>query len=202
MKILIEAIPRCGSTTLMKALGKVYKCRVGLEPWLKSTYHETRTLNFLEDIPVKNVVVKTMVTQIPSDGDWEDRLNIHTEFAKQFDLVIFLGRKNKKEQIESFLHAKFKKGYIGWHGKYNFDVELLDEHYTKYGTKYDFHMSELKALAKNLGKEIIWYEDLYSGDKNRVNDCLKNLPNNISYDTLKKYIDPIHKYRTSDKILI
>ena len=203
MKILIEAIPRSGSTVLMKALAKIYNCRAITEPWLKATYHETLSQNILEERKVKNVVIKSMASQVPSDGKYEDRLDIHTRFAKQFDIVICLGRKNKKEQVESFVHAiKNNTGPKEWHGKYTFNDNISEEDYIEYGNQYDSHMSDLKLLAKNLDKEIIWYEDLFSGNKTRVNECLKYLPNNISYDNLKKYINPVLKYRVSDKIFI
>tara|TARA_B100001778_G_C18524239_1_gene600372 strand:- start:271 stop:882 length:612 start_codon:yes stop_codon:yes gene_type:complete len=203
MKILIEAIPRSGSTALLKALAKIYNCRAITEPWLKATYHETLSQNILEERKVKNVVIKSMASQVPSDGKYEDRLDIHTRFAKQFDIVICLGRKNKKEQVESFVHAiKNNTGPKEWHGKYTFNDNISEEDYIEYGNQYDSHMSDLKLLAKNLDKEIIWYEDLFSGNKTRVNECLKYLPNNISYDNLKKYINPVLKYRVSDKIFI
>jgi hypothetical protein len=203
MKILIEAIPRSGSTVLMKALAKIYNCRAITEPWLKATYHETLSQNILEERKVNNVVIKSMASQVPSDGKYEDRLDIHTRFAKQFDIVICLGRKNKKEQVESFVHAiKNNTGPKEWHGKYTFNDNISEEDYIEYGNQYDSHMSDLKLLAKNLDKEIIWYEDLFSGNKTRVNECLKYLPNNISYDNLKKYINPVLKYRVSDKIFI
>ena len=203
MKILIEAIPRSGSTALLKAIGKIYNCRAITEPWLKATHHERQSEDFLKERKIKNVAIKLMSSQVPSDGTYEDRLDIHTRFAKQFDLVICLGRKNKKEQVESFVHAvKNNKNPNEWHGKYIFNNNLPDNIYHQYGRQYDSHMSDLKLLANNLDSEIIWYEDLFSGDKDRVNQCLKNLPDNISYDSLKKYINPVLKYRVSDKIFI
>ena len=203
MKILIEAIPRSGSTVLLKAIGKIYNFRAITEPWLKATYHDRQSKDFLQERNVKNVVIKTMASQVPSDGKYEDRLDIHTRFAKQFDIVICLGRKNKRKQVESFVHAiKNNTGPKEWHGKYTFNDSISEEDYIEYGNQYDSHMSDLKLLAKNLNKEIIWYEDLFSGNKTRVNECLKYLPNNISYDNLKKYINPVLKYRVSDKIFI
>ena len=203
MKILIEAIPRSGSTVLLKAIAKIYNCRAITEPWLKATYHKRQSEDFLEERKVKNVVIKSMASQVPSDGKYEDRLDIHTRFAKQFDIVICLGRKNKKEQVESFVHAiKINTGPNEWHGKYTFNNNILDEDYIQYGNQYDSHMSDLKLLAENLGKEIIWYEDLFSGNVEIVDKCLKSLPSNISYDNLKEYIDPKLKYRVSDKIFI
>jgi len=151
MKILIEAIPRSGSTALLKALAKIYNCRAITEPWLKATYHETLSQNILEERKVKNVVIKSMASQVPSDGKYEDRLDIHTRFAKQFDIVICLGRKNKKEQVESFVHAiKNNTGPKEWHGKYTFNDNISEEDYIEYGNQYDSHMSDLKLLAKNL----------------------------------------------------
>lgn len=203
MKILIEAIPRSGSTALLKALGKIYNCTPLSEPWLRADDHETLTHDFLSFSKTNNVVIKSMASQFPSDSEWKDRLNIHTKFAKQFDAVICLGRKNKREQIESFAHAiKNNKEPHEWHGKYNYKNNLLDDEYKKYGIDYDTHMLDLKSLAENLGIEIIWYEDLFSGDKNKVNSCLKNLPKDINYESLKKYIDPLQKYRTVSNIII
>ena len=203
MKILIEAIPRSGSTALLKALSKIYNCTPISEPWLRADDHETLTHDFLSLRKINNVVIKSMASQIPSDGKYEDRLDIHTRFAKQFDVVICLGRKNKKEQVESFIHAvKNNKEPKEWHSKYTFNDNISDQDYDQYGIQYDNHMSDLKLLANNLGSDIIWYEDLFSGDEDRVNQCLKNLPDNISYESLKKYTNPILKYRTSNKIFI
>jgi hypothetical protein len=203
MKILIEAIPRSGSTALLNALGKIYNCRVITEPWEKLNKHKTLTENFLEKTKLKNVIVKCMASQTPSDGKYEDRLEIHTRFAKQFDMLIYLGRKSKKEQVESFVHAiKYNKQPSEWHGKYTFKDNIQSKDYDAYGEQYESHMSDLKLLANNVKSEIIWYEDLFSGNEDVVNNCLKNLPDKVSYSSLKKYIDPILKYRTLDKILI
>ena len=203
MKILIEAIPRSGSTVLLKAIGKIYNFRVITEPWLDATYYDRQSKDFLQERKVKNVVVKSMVSQVPFDGKHEDRLDIHTRFAKQFDIVICLGRKNKKEQVESFAHAmRNNVAPNEWHGRYSFISNISEEDYIQYSNQYDDHMSDLKLLAKNLNKEIIWYEDLFSGSTEKVNKCLNTLPNEISYDNLKEYIDPKLKYRVSDKIFI
>lgn len=203
MKILIEAIPRSGSTVLMKAIAKLYNCRYIAEPFLEASYYETLPHNFLKKRKINNIVVKCIASQTPSDGKYEDRLKIHTKFAKQFDMIICLGRKNKKEQVESYVHAlKNNVEPAEWHGKYTFNDNITDYDYNQYGILYDSQMSDLELLANSLNEKIIWYEDIFSGNKNIVNECLKNLPNNITYDNLKKYINPILKYRTSDKIFI
>ena len=151
MKILIEAIPRSGSTALMKALAKIYNCRSITEPWLKATYHETLSQNILKERKVKNVVIKCMASQVPSDGKYEDRLDIHTRFAKQFDIVICLGRKNKKEQVESFVHAiKNNKGPKEWHGKYTFNDNISDQDYEPTSPETHFCFPSYTETTRNL----------------------------------------------------
>jgi hypothetical protein len=199
MKILIEAIPRSGSTVLMKALAKFFNCSsVGLDrpQPISSQYYFKQT-------KAKNIVVKCMASQFPSDCKFEDRLDIHTRFAKQFDVVICLGRKNKKEQVESFAHAvNTNKNPAEWHGNYIFNNNLTSNDYSEHSYRYEGHISDLKLLSTNIDSKIIWYEDLYSGDKGRVNHCLRHLPEEISFENLKKYIDPALKYRATSKIPI
>jgi len=199
MKILIEAIPRSGSTVLMKALSKIFNCtNVGLDR--PNSYSSNY---FRKQTKIKDIVVKCMASQTPFDCKNEDRLDIHTRYAREFDIVICLARKNKKEQVESLGQA-FKNNVKAseWHGKYIFDNNLSNEDYSEYEHRYENSMYDLKLLADNIGSEIIWYEDLYSGDEKRVNDCLKDLPEEICYESLKKYIDPALKYRTTNKIRI
>ena len=200
MKILIIGIPRSGTTSLMKGIGKILNLKVISEPFALHS-KEPKLKNFT--LP-ENVVVKTMATHLPKDYKGTC-INFNVEFSKKFDHVILLSRANKKEQMESMYNVIDSDENTSrnlWHSHYTMDKEIPIEQQQIWAETYDRWNNSLQSISTLLKKPIIWYEKLYSGNKNSVLQCIKELPKDISYDNLKKYIDPKKKYRIYTKVFI
>ena len=80
MKILIIALPRTGSSTLLKTTSVKYKLKPIFEP-----FDGTDRVKY--NSSMKNVVVKTILGQHPQIEN----------LIKDFDKIILLSRKNLKE---------------------------------------------------------------------------------------------------------
>ena len=95
----------------MRALAKIYKCQTISEPWTENREKGKLPLNFY--LPEK-VIVKSMATQYPLDYSIKtpngtipskNSITAHLSIIKKFDKIILIGRKKRKEQIESLSHA-------------------------------------------------------------------------------------------------
>ena len=203
MKILIIGQPRCGSTVLMRALAKIYKCQTISEPWTENREKGKLPLNFY--LPEK-VIVKSMATQYPLDYSIKtpngtipskNSITAHLSIIKKFDKIILIGRKKRKEQIESLSHAiRNFKTPDEWHKPYIFEEEKNEELLKSYNLNYEYSLNNLINLSTRLDQSIIWYEDLFSGDETIVYQCLSDMKMDIRYDDIKKFVDPKKKYRT------
>lgn len=144
MRVLIIALPRTGSTSLLDKIARERNLRPIFEPF-------TRRDSYYLDEKMQNIVVKTIIKQHPDNFS----------LAKTFDEVILLGRRNFKKHLESvsFLHHNIPKGYNS-NDPYEyveppFDLvertqELLNE-----------MNHELQNLSIKLNVPIQYYEDLF-----------------------------------------
>ena len=199
MKVLIIAMPRCGSTTLMKGLSKLYNCPYITEPWTENRIPSKLPFSFT--LPDK-VVVKSMAVHSPDDYKLGS-LSAHIELAKNFDHTVLLGRLEKKAQIESFSHAveNFTDS-AQWHSKYRFTNNTNTTKYEVYSELYDKSIELLTILSNSLNIPITWYEHLYSNVEEKVKSCL-NLPNlNITFNDIQEYVDNKNKYRQDNISII
>lgn len=154
MRVLIIALPRTGSTSLLDRIAKERNLRPIFEPF-------SRKDSYYLDSTMQNIVVKTIIKQHPDNF----------ALAETFDEVILLGRRNFKKHLESvsFLHYNIPKGYDSNqpydYVKPPFDVvertqELLN-----------IMNFELQNLSIKLNVPIQYYEDLFdenSPDRLRI----------------------------------
>lgn len=158
MKILIIALPRTGSTTLLYRTAKEKNLKAFFEPFsLKENYYFNSNM--------KNIVVKTIIHQHPDN----------VSLAKDFDEVILLSRKNLKSHTESlaYLYHNAPEGYNS-NNSYSY-IEPPLKTLEKAKDQILKKNKELKALSKELNVPIQYYEDLFdenSPDRLRI----KNIP--------------------------
>jgi len=202
MKILIIGQPRCGSTVLMRALAKIYKCQTISEPWTENRINGKLPLDF--HLP-ERVIVKSMSTHYPLNysiktpkGTIQSKNGVtaHLSIIKKFDKTILIGRKNQKEQVESLSYAiRNFKTPNEWHKPYIFEKEKNKDLLNRYNLDYEYGYNNLLNLSNRLDKLIIWYEDLFSGKETKVNQCLSDMKMDIEYSIMKEFVDPKKKYR-------
>lgn len=160
MKILIIASARSGGYYFTKQLSNTYNLEFFHEP---QTYDEFHDISNRDGVCVK-IVPNHTVRYIP-DTDRKNRISILCKdiTSKNFDKIILLDRRNKKEHTESLVNlAKVSKDmYQNW----TRDDKLFDKVDTQ-DWEYFNHLSNistsfLNALSEKLNTSVIYYEDLY-----------------------------------------
>ena len=161
MKILIVALPRTGSTSLLYQIAKEKKLTLFFEPFsLKENYYFNSTMD--------NIVVKTIVEQHSNNLD----------LAKDFDEVILLSRKDYRKHVESlsYLYYNIPNGYNS-NKPYDYSVPPL-EVIQKAEKRINEMNAELGTLSEQLNIPIQYYEDLFDPngpDRLRIKSVEKNL---------------------------
>lgn len=184
-RVIIVAMYRTGSTTLVKGLNRVLKVRHLPEPWNFNLHHGSKFAD------AKNVIghrlVKTLIWQLPPGES--DMIRFYSDFVKHYDNVIILGRKNRKELAESWHRAALTGN---WHWSYYLEENhSLEVDYPK----HSYCCDKLEELSEKLQIPITWYEDLYSGNLDLIQKCIDQWGLNITAEQLFKYVDPKFKYR-------
>ena len=161
MKILIIALPRTGSTSLLRKIAEDKNLREIFEPFRRNS-------RFLYTPNMENVVVKTIVEQHPDNFF----------LAMQFDEVILLSRRNYQDHLESlaYLYYNIPTGYnSGEHYEYT----SPPKHITKLAASRITSMNkELEILSNRLNVPIQYYEDLFDEngpDKLRIKNSPKTM---------------------------
>jgi hypothetical protein len=152
MSILIIALPRTGSTSLLYKLAKKNNLNPLFEP-----FDNTGRVNYNGE---KNIVLKTIICHHPNNF----------ELSKGFDEVILLSRKNILECAESHAYQT----YFSKTKNYNSNNEYYYEEVPSKIFQLCYNdiikwNEELNELSLKLNTPITYYEDLYDlNDKNRL----------------------------------
>ena len=127
-------------------------------------------------------------------------LEFQLDFAKEFDYIILLDRKNLEEHKESFLHLYYRIDTLQptmqkWTmdsipKKYKEEFEIDNRYYD-----LELQKEQIKKLSELLNIPITYYEDLYGNDRNKSFDIINSWNIPINVDKLNKDLDPMHKLR-------
>ena len=158
MKIILIYTPRSGSTSILNYFSKIkpeYSCYN--EPWFswmqENLYKEV--IDYQKVISQDNVFVKTTLKMLPVSLE---------QVTKDFDKVIFLLRRNKKEQVESAALVTIENAYLNYN-KRQYWVESIEENeINRLNDRYDFLNQSLIKASQDFNKSLYYYEDLYNGD--------------------------------------
>ena len=156
MKVLIIALPRTGSTSLLYQIAKDRGLKAFFEPFmLKDTYYF--------NLQMENIVVKTVIEQ------YSDNYNL----AKQFDEVILLSRKNHKDHVESLAYF-YHNAPDNYDSNDIYEYKTPPTHIHKKANRRILEMNaDLKVLSDQLNIPIQYYEDFFdkdSGDRLRIKE--------------------------------
>jgi hypothetical protein len=152
MKILIIALPRTGSTSLLKKISKDRNLKSFFEPFDGTN----RVMYNNED----NSVVKTIICHHPNNF----------ELSKEFDKVILLTRKNVLENVESHSYSTYfsKTKNYNSNKEYFYEKAPDDLFELCYNNVIKWN-NDLKELSTKLNIPITYYEDIYDPtDKSRL----------------------------------
>lgn len=159
MNILVISNVRCGGRYFTKYLSEKYNLKFYHQP-----IQET-----VQTINKKNTCIKIL----PCDFTIE----YIKELVKEFDYVFVLDRKNKQEQLQSMIVLNEITGnmYSKWDWKEKYSN--VGKGYSYWSDALDIYKSIIKNIADTIGKEIIYYEDLYYGNSVNLIDGLEFNPN-------------------------
>lgn len=197
MKILIIGTARSGTTTLTTAIGSALKLNQMMEPFNPGVPY-----NFYSP-ELENIILKTLIQHHKTFDEL-------VELSKNFDKVILLSRRDKIASWESYCSGVdrrnkvmerngFHDGFHLWHQPYVFNPESLDE---KSKDKVIRTMDNIVSLSEYMNIPIIWYEDLYSTNKELAEQTFNNLGINVKYDDVYTYMNPTKKYRKDKPTLL
>jgi hypothetical protein len=171
MSILIIALPRTGSTEFGKRLSINNKFKYEFEPFNPIVGLPPLT-NF------KNIILKTIIFQLPHYIDGENRINWLIELTKKFDETILLSRKNLTECAESWSYLNHKKKQNGFESNQEYIWEKTPNYETAFKNIIKWN-DELKFISNELNIPITYYEDIYNPtDKGRLRKGNRDNTNN------------------------
>jgi len=191
MKILILASARSGSTILIRALSKILRLYPYGEPFNYGLPNRPDTYPF----PLQSrSIVKTLVHQRPQKYDGKE--DFYQVYKREFDKVILLTRKDLQQTYESLSYNVHNHPNGDWPFRYWYKkVPFKQELYDSVGLQY----KQILQYSKKWDIPVTYYENLYSGNKEIIYECIKTWNLKIDYDRLYHFIDPKNRYRKEGK---
>lgn len=190
MKIILLALPRTGSTSITNYILETHREIVTIvEPFI--LLHKEPIL-YSKLISHSNIFIKTMFADNPPDFQELTHKDFIRKLNKDFDKVVCLFRKNKKEHIESYVQAELTNKWVNQY-KYSSKSPTL---FNTLKSRIEVKESEMIEVSDELGLQKYYYEDLYlSGNNSNMKEFLNNI--GIRYDETfyQKHLDISKKYR-------
>jgi hypothetical protein len=191
MKIALISLPRTGSTSISKYYRYVNKnVAVIDEPFNLVVNNPTILYNDL--IKIENLFIKTMYGDNPLELENTSAKEFILKLIDDFDLVIFLTRKNIKEHTESYVQALQTSK---WASKYVYDSKF-DKMYDEVKDKLNKLNLEMIETCNELSLPLYFYEDLYDPSKKEtIIQFLYSINCNYDKEIFNKFLDISNKYR-------
>jgi hypothetical protein len=153
MSILIIALPRTGSSELGRRLSIDNKFKYEFEPFNPKAGLPPLT-------SFKNIVLKTIIFQLPHHIKEENRINWLIGLKKEFDEVILLSRKNLTDCAESWSYLMYKQKSSWFKSNQPYLWERTPNYETEFQNIIKWN-EELTFISNELNIPITYYEDIY-----------------------------------------
>jgi hypothetical protein len=111
-------------------------------------------------------------------------------------VVILLSRKNRNKLLESLSYQLKYNREGNWHNQYIYDDNINTE---PHGDYVNYTCDGILKLNEELNIPIWWYEDLYSGDVDIINDFIEKHKLSLTVNDMLQHINPKKKYRLNIK---
>jgi hypothetical protein len=159
MSILIIALPRTGSTSLLYKLAK----ENGLAP-LFEPFDNTKRVQYNGE---KNVIVKTIICHHPNN----------LELINSFDKVILLNRRNLKDLIESHAYQTYFSKTKNYNSNNSYVYKSPPQEIINLCTSDILNWNEeINHLSEITKIPIIYYEDIFdSNSPDRLRMSITNI---------------------------
>ena len=192
MKILIISPPRCGSTSLLNCICDVSGYNTINEPY----YIEKTEQVYPLEIPT-NSVVKMLSNQVPTQfGTSDDFIKYILSIKSDYDRIILLNRRNKKQHLESWANwvVRYKRNddtHMIWYAD-DIKKELTN---VSYDRDLKYHVNRIYDIFNILSIPITFYEDLFGDDRQLSLNIIKQWDLGIDVLQLNELLNPRNKYR-------
>jgi hypothetical protein len=191
---MLIAQPRTGSTSIGKYFYEVLpNYTVYLEPF-NTLYHEPK--KYEEVLGPEDLFIKQIYTDIPLEYSNLSRIEFYDIIFKDFDVVIFLCRRDIIKQSESFSFALTNHK---WEENYIYDEQKDLKYFDSAMDKIKETNEEILLICKNKNSKIYYYEDLFY-DKQVMLEFLNEINCPYKDKFYKKYLDVSKKYRGDKNI--
>lgn len=200
MRTILLALPRTGSTSITNYILETHRETITIVEPFNTLLHKVPIL-YSKLISYNNVFIKTMFADNPPDFQELTHKDFMRKLHKDFDRVVCLFRRNKKEHIESYAQAESTNKWVNQYKYSSRSSALFDE----IKLRIEVKESEMMEVCSELNLQKYYYEDLYlSSNDYNMKEFLNNI--GIRYDkTLyQKHLDVSKKYRIStapDKLI-
>lgn len=188
MKIALVYTPRCGSTSLFeyfKELKPNYICYK--EPWF-SALNNGNIIDYDKIISEDNVFIKSSYRHLIVPIE---------KIINDFDKVVFLSRKDKKEMIESLINVNYGCNFSD-RSKKKYWIDHIDEKKIEEGIQvYDIIDKELSNFSIKYGNKMFYYEDLYYND---FTPMLKELELDLVQPQFDNLLNCKNRYRVDGEV--
>ena len=189
MKILILYTARSGTNSIADYFLKQNpRYEYFNQPF--ALYYEKgmRKSTYSECLEYENVLVKNEISSFK-------KLDVNKgQILKDFDKVMLVSRKDKREQAISYIIAGSYKNYLEKKQR-NYYVEGLDEELIKDVEQYQTEQHELLEGYRDPAFPYFYYEDLYYGD---FTDLFKYLEIKYISADFDEILDSRNRYRHKD----
>lgn len=191
MRTVLLALPRTGSSSIVKYIIQAHKeIETYGEPFNPLLYKTP--IPYSKLILHNNVFIKTMFADNPPEFQELTHKDFVRKLHKDFDKVVCLFRKNKREHIESYAQAESTNRWVNQYRYSNKSPALFD----MLKSRIEVKETEMMEISNELGLQKYYYEDLYlSGNNRNMKEFLNNV--GIKYDeaSYQNCLDLSKKYR-------
>lgn len=193
MKIALISLPRTGSTSISRYYKSINKDVVVIdEPFNLVVNNPTILYDNL--LKKNNLFIKTMYGDNPLEFKNMSAKEFVLKIIDDFDLVLFLTRKNIKEHTESYVQALQTSK---WASNYVYDSKF-DIMYNEVEDKLNKLNLELIETCTELNAPLYFYEDLYDSlRKENIIKFLYSIGCNYDKEIFNKFLDTSNKYRVT-----
>ena len=189
VKLQILGSPRSGTTSLYEGFRDCLNYSLGIfEPinpeWNYKIFPQKIQTHL--DI-INNCSINVIEKNVLIDFDLDKTFNFYINYLSHFDKIIFLCRKNIKEQAKSL---KISSITNNWH----FPYKDINVEYNEVLSVLNTQNQLLLKLSKYFKIPITYYEDLYSNNLEYIDNFLKYY--NIKLNNLNSFYNKLNpKYR-------
>lgn len=159
-------------------------------------YVESHKQTFPLIVPNKSVV-KMLTYQVPSIfGTRSDFLKYILSIQDDYDKIILLNRRDKKQHLESWANwmVRYKRNddtHMIW---YSDDIKQELNH-VSYDRDLKHHVDVIYKISDILSIPITYYEDLYGIDRELSLSIIRSWNISMRMLDLNKLLNPQNKYR-------